>query len=71
MEATSRYKDIPEQGFGEEKLDELKNNFHQEPDKLALANMLGYATTVRSLTQGAGSFTMEFEEYGPSDTSDI
>ncbi|QNR25204.1 LytR/AlgR family response regulator transcription factor [Croceimicrobium hydrocarbonivorans] len=42
VEATSRYKDIPEQGFGEEKLDELKKSFHQEPDKLALANMLGY-----------------------------
>jgi elongation factor G len=45
--------------------------YHRVLATVPLANMLGYATTVRSLTQGAGSFTMEFEEYGPSDTSDI
>ncbi|MBZ0308034.1 MAG: elongation factor G, partial [Anaerolineae bacterium] len=30
-----------------------------------LANMFGYATDVRNMTQGRGSFTMEFEGYSP------
>ena len=31
--------------------------------KVPLAEMFGYATTVRSLTEGRGTFTMEFSEY--------
>jgi elongation factor G len=31
--------------------------------KVPLAEMFGYATTLRSLTQGRGSFTMEFSHY--------
>ena len=31
--------------------------------KVPLAEMFGYATTVRSLTQGRASFTMEFDHY--------
>ena len=30
-----------------------------------LATMFGYATAVRSLTQGRASFTMEFSHYDP------
>jgi elongation factor G len=30
-----------------------------------LAEMFGYATQLRSLTQGRGSFTMQFEKYEP------
>lgn len=30
-----------------------------------LANMFGYATDIRNMTQGRGSFTMEFEGYNP------
>ena len=30
-----------------------------------LAEMFGYATTLRSLTQGRGTFTMEFYYYEP------
>jgi len=30
-----------------------------------LAEMFGYATTLRSLTQGRGTFTMEFDHYEP------
>jgi elongation factor G len=30
-----------------------------------LAEMFGYATALRSLTQGRGTFTMEFDHYEP------
>ena len=30
-----------------------------------LAEMFGYATTLRSFTQGRGTFTMEFDHYEP------
>ena len=31
--------------------------------KVPLAEMFGYVTTLRSLTQGRASFTMEFDHY--------
>jgi elongation factor G len=31
--------------------------------KVPLAEMFGYATDLRSLTKGRGSFTMEFDHY--------
>lgn len=34
-----------------------------------LANMFGYATDIRNMTQGRGSFTMEFEGYHPVPTN--
>ncbi|MBI2626643.1 MAG: elongation factor G [Parcubacteria group bacterium] len=33
--------------------------------KVPLAEMFGYATTIRSLTEGRGTFTMEFGNYEP------
>ena len=32
-----------------------------------LIKMFGYATAIRSLTQGRGTFTMEFHHYAPVD----
>ena len=34
-----------------------------------LSEMFGYATNVRSMTQGRGSFTMEFHRYGEVPTN--
>lgn len=33
--------------------------------RVPLAEMFGYATTLRSMSQGRGTFTMEFEHYAP------
>jgi len=33
--------------------------------KVPLAEMFGYATAIRSMTQGRGTFTMEFDHYAP------
>ncbi|HET6443467.1 MAG TPA: elongation factor G [candidate division Zixibacteria bacterium] len=33
--------------------------------KVPLAEMFGYATSIRSMTQGRGTFTMQFDHYAP------
>ncbi len=42
---------------------EVKGNMHVIKAEIPLAEMFGYATTLRSATQGRGIFTMEFLQY--------
>ena len=39
---------------------------HTIKARVPLAEMFGYATRLRSLTQGRGSFSMEFSQYEPA-----
>jgi elongation factor G len=47
------------------KIEETQDRFQVKiiRAKVPLAEMFGYATTLRSLTQGRGTFTMEFDHY--------
>ena len=42
---------------------ETRPTAHEIHANVPLAEMFGYATTIRTLTQGRGSFTMHFERY--------
>jgi len=65
---------VPEQFLGDvtgdlsskrariEKMDE-RGNMKVIDAKVPLAEMFGYATQIRSMTQGRGTFTMEFDHY--------
>jgi len=64
----------PEEFFGDTigdlssrrgKIEETKDrgNLKVIDAKVPLAEMFGYATTLRSLTEGRGTFTMEFDHY--------
>ena len=47
-------------------IDALNDRFNNKviDCKIPLSEMFGYATSLRSMTQGRGSFTMEFDHYG-------
>ena len=51
-----RIEDIEERGEGEMRI-KVINGY------VPLASMFGYATSLRSMTQGRGTFTMEFHHY--------
>ena len=47
------------------KIEETSDRFNMKVinAKVPLSEMFGYATSIRSLTEGRGTFTMEFEDY--------
>jgi elongation factor G len=42
---------------------DIKNNLHVIDGFVPLADMFGYATALRTLTQGRGNYSMEFYDY--------
>jgi len=42
---------------------DVKNNLHVIDGLVPLSNMFGYATVMRTLSQGRGNYSMEFEDY--------
>jgi len=46
-------------------MDPQSGDMHRIRGDVPLAAMFGYATDLRSITQGRGSFTMEFDYYAP------
>jgi elongation factor G len=44
---------------------EMRGNAQVIRAMVPLANMFGYATALRSMSQGRASYTMEFDHYAP------
>jgi elongation factor G len=50
-------------------MDMRQGNAHSVRATVPLAEMFGYATVLRSISQGRGVFSMEFDHYSPVPTS--
>ena len=59
--------DLNARGASIEFMEPRAGGFQVVRASVPLAKMFGYATDVRSLTQGRGTFTMEFHHYAPVD----
>ncbi len=59
--------DLNARGASIESLGARPGGFQVVRASVPLARMFGYATDIRSLTQGRGTFTMEFHHYAPVD----
>eukprot|EP00624_Nannochloropsis_granulata_P006346 evm.model.NODE_4672_length_10586_cov_28.705555.3 len=62
-------RDVDGRGGGEEKDTMVMTGKHVIRADVPLVALLGYATALRSITQGEGGFSMEFSHYAPSTTS--
>jgi len=59
--------DLNARGASIEAMEPRAGGFQVVRAWVPLAKMFGYATDIRSLTQGRGTFTMEFHHYAPVD----
>ncbi|HIE38292.1 MAG TPA: elongation factor G [Anaerolineales bacterium] len=59
--------DLNARGASIEGMEPRAGGFQVVQASVPLARMFGYATDIRSLTQGRGTFTMEFHHYAPVD----
>ncbi len=59
--------DLNARGASIERMESRAGGFQVIQAAVPLAKMFGYVTDIRSLTQGRGTFTMEFHHYAPVD----
>lgn len=62
-------RDVDGRGRGDEKDTTVTAGKHVIHADVPLVSLLGYASALRSITQGEGGFSMEFSHYAPSTTS--